>query len=194
MSAPRLRADPEYLKAFATILARIEAALGTRRGRKPVAVFVAGGAALHLYTGARISKDIDARIEAKVLLPDDLQVSYRGADGHAYMLYFDKQYNDSFALLHQDAYADARSIPVEGVDPKRLDVKLLAPVDLAVSKLSRFVEHDREDIRTLARLGLIDAKSLRRRAQEALPDYVGEVKRVENSIDIACRMVKKESR
>jgi hypothetical protein len=194
VSAPALRADPEYLKAFASILAKIESALGKRRGREPVAVFVAGGAAMHLYTGARISKDIDATIGAKMLLPDDLQASYRDADGHAHLLYFDRQYNDSFALMHQDAHEDARSIVLDGVDPKRLDVKLLAPVDLAVSKLARFVEHDQDDIRALARFGLIDAKSLRERAREALPDYVGDLKRVENSIDIACRIVEKDAR
>jgi hypothetical protein len=190
---PRLRADPEYLKAFSTIMSRIEHALGAKRAAMPIIACVAGGAALHFYTGARVSKDIDAKLTARVLLdPSDLQVAYRDADGHARLLYFDTQYNDSFALLHQNAYDDATPIALEGVDARRLTVKLLTPLDLAISKLSRFSDQDRLDIRTLARERLIAATQLRRRAEEALPDYVGNLDRIKTSIDIACRLVAAE--
>jgi hypothetical protein len=188
-----LKADPEYLRAFAEIMSRIEGALGRARGARPVTVYVAGGAALHLYTGARVSKDIDARIMARFLPPDDLQVSYKDADGRAHLLYFDTHYNDTYALLHENAYDDAIPVRIEGVNPRRLDVRLLSPLDLAVSKLSRFEEHDREDIAALARAGLIDAESLRRRAQDALPSYVGNVARVKTSIELACRLVEKSA-
>lgn len=189
-NAPVLRPDPEYLKAFATIMSRIENALGAKRPAKPVIACVAGGAALHFYTGARYSNDIDAKIMARVLLDSqDLQVAYRGEDGHARLLYFDTQYNDSFALLHQDAYDDAFPISLKGVDARRLVIKLLTPHDLAVSKLSRFSEQDQLDIRTLARERLIDSAKLRSRAVAALPDYVGNLDRIKTSIDIACRVV-----
>ena len=188
---PEFRPDPEYLKAFATIMSRIEKALGAKPPVKPVVACVAGGAALHFYTGARFSNDIDARIMARVLLDaQDLQVAYRGEDGHARLLYFDTQYNDSFALLHQDAYDDAIPLALGGVDARRLAVKLLAPLDLAVSKLSRFSEQDQLDIAALAREGLIQATKLRSRAMEALPDYVGNLDRIKTSIDIACKLVK----
>ena len=189
-SGPALRPDPEYLKAFAQIMSRIERALGPKRPAKPVAVCVAGGAAMHFYTGERFSNDIDATILARVMLdPRELQVAYRGGDGHARLLYFDTQYNDSFALLHHDAYDDALPISVEGVDSRRLEVKLLTPLDLAVSKLSRFSAQDQDDISALARAGLIDAAALRRRAEAALPDYVGKLDRIKTSIDAACRLV-----
>ncbi len=194
MALPELKPDPEYLKAFATIMSRIERALGARRHAKPIVVGVAGGAALHFYVGARISMDIDARVMARVLLdPSDLQVAYPGEDGSARLLYFDTQYNDSFALMHQDAYADARPIALPGVDARRLAVKLLSPLDLAVSKLARFNDQDQQDIRALARAGLIDGSALLRRAEEALPDYVGNLTRVRTSIKIACRMVAQEA-
>src|SRR5258706_1230016 len=132
---PVLQPDPEYLKAFATIMSRIESGLGRKNFAKPIVACVAGGAALHFYTGSRISRDIDARVMARVLLdPRDLQVAYRDHEGHARMLYFDMQYNDTFALLHQSAYDDALAVPLEGVDAQRLLVKLLTPLDLAVSK------------------------------------------------------------
>ena len=80
-------------------------------------------------------------------------------------------------------------IAVEGVDARRLAVKLLTPLDLAVSKLSRFSEQDQLDIRALARERLIDATQLCRRAKEALPDYLGNPDRIKTSIDIAARLV-----
>lgn len=192
---PALRPDAEYLKAFAKIMTRIEHALEPKRPARPVIVCVAGGAAMHFYTGERYSNDIDAKIMARVMLdPDELQVAYRGEDGHARLLYFDTQYNDSFALLHHDAYGDALPIPVKGVDPRRLEVRLLTPLDLAVSKLSRYSEQDQDDIRALARVRLIDAAALRRRAEAGLPDYVGNLDRIRNSIDLACRLVEAAGR
>src|SRR5688572_14076236 len=106
---PQLHADPAYLVAFAAIMKRIEESAGKRD--TPMVVCVSGGAALHLYTGARVSKDIDAKIMARFLPPDRLEASYRDADGHARLLYFDTQFNDTYALLHEDAYDDA--IPIQ---------------------------------------------------------------------------------
>ena len=192
MKPPRvtLRPNPAYLKAFAEIMARIARALGPKPPGKPVTVCVAGGAAMHFYTGARYSNDIDATILARVMLdPQDLQVAYRGEDGHARLLYFDTQYNDSFALLHVDAYHDALPIGVDGVDPRWLDVTLLTPLDLAVSKLSRYSAQDQEDIRGLARAGLIDAPGVQARAEAALPDYVGNLDRIRNSIALAGHLI-----
>lgn len=150
---------------------------------------------MQFYTGERYTDDIDAKIMARILIgaAGNLQVAYRGRDGHARLLYFDTQYNDSYALLHQHAYDDALPIALEGVDPRRLEVRLLTPLDLAVSKLSRFGEQDQDDIRALARAGLIEADALRRRADAALPDYVGNLERIRNSIDLACRLVTSEN-
>jgi hypothetical protein len=186
--AHELRPQPAYAAAFAHVMKRVERALGPGRLAKPVIASVAGGAALHFYTGARISRDVDASLSARVLLDgDDLRVAYTLPDGGPQMLYYDTQYNDSLALMHEDAHDDAMPLSVDGVDPKRLEVRLLAPVDLAVSKLSRFSEQDRDDIRTLAREGLITQAAVKRRALAALPGYVGDLRRIRNMIDIACK-------
>lgn len=193
-SLPGWNPDPEYLEAFGKLMGKIEAALKGYRG-PPVPMYVAGGAAIHLYTGARYSRDVDARIGlAKVALPPDLSVTYKGPDGLPRILYFDTAYNESFALLHEDVHADSIPVAVPGVDPKRLDVRLFSPVDLAVSKLSRFEAHDQEDILALARAGLVDAKSLRDRAEEALHGYVGSVVKLKNSLDIACRQIREQAK
>jgi hypothetical protein len=192
-NAPALHPDPAYFHAFAQVMKRIENSIGRQHSGKAVVVCVAGGAALHLYTGARISKDIDAKVMARFLPPSDLQVSYRDSDGHARLLYFDTQYNDTYGLLHEDAYDDSVSIEVPGVDRAKLDVRLLSPLDLAVSKLSRYETHDQADIRALAQAGLIDAKSLRQRAEDALPGYVGDVRRVKTSIALAEKLVREST-
>jgi hypothetical protein len=105
------------------------------------------------------------------------------------MLYLDRNYSDTLALLHEDSYDDSIALTLDGIDPKVLDVRLLSPVDLAVSKVGRFAEHDRNDIAALAKHGLISSKALRERAEAALGGYVGATDRVRGSIEIGCRIV-----
>jgi hypothetical protein len=181
---------PEYLAAFSEIAARIAGSLTNLPKRSlPVRMYVAGGAALHFHTGERVSEDIDAAFSRRIALPDNLDVSYRGADGAALGLYFDRQYNDTLALLHEDAYDDSEAVKLHGVDSAVLDVRVLSALDLAVSKIARFSEQDRDDIATLARHKLIESTALRKRAEEALSGYVGDTARVRGSIEIACRIV-----
>lgn len=184
------RARPEYAEAFREIARRIaESIKGVPKGALPVRMFVAGGAALHFHTGDRVTQDIDASFSRRIALPDRLDVSYRDADGAARLLYFDRQYSDTLALLHEDAYEDAVSLVLPGIDPKTLDVRLLTPMDLAVSKLGRLTSIDRDDIASLARHGLVRAGPLRRRAREAVGGYVGDTTRLLGNIETACRIV-----
>ena len=187
---PDRRASREYVQAFAEIVQKIAAQLaGIDRKLLPVRLYVAGGAALHLRTGARISEDIDAVFSRRVVLKDDLHVAYKGPDGRARVLYLDRNYNDTLGLMHEDAYEDSERLELPGTDPGILEVRVLAPVDLAVSKLARFGEADREDIEILAREKLIDAGSLRKRSEEALKGYVGDLAAVHTSIELACNLV-----
>lgn len=188
MTIAEFHPDPGYAKAFAELMSRIAGMLGDGLSGGPVTVCVAGGAALHIYTGARYSVDVDAKLFARAMLdPSQLKVAYQDAAGRSRILYYDTQYNDTFALMHEHAYDDALPIAVQGVDQQRLTIKLLAPLDLAVSKLARFSEQDREDIRTLAQAGLIAAKDLKTRAEAALPGYVGNLERIRNTIQIAAK-------
>ncbi len=186
----KILAQDAWLKAFTEVLLRVQQALkGSRPDVFPIRMYVAGGAALHLLTGARVSEDVDAVFSKRVLLNEEIEVSYRDADGRARLLYLDRNYNDTLGLLHEDAHKDARSVDIPGIDRKLIEVRVLAPIDLAVSKLSRFGDHDRDDILLLAKGGLIDAGSLRKRAEQALGGYVGDLNSVRNSIDIACRLI-----
>jgi hypothetical protein len=136
-----------------------------------------------------VTADVDAVFSRRVAIHDDLEVSYRDTDGRARLLYLDRNYNDTLGLLHQNAYQDSERVELPGIDNAILEVRVLSPLDLAVSKLSRFSDQDREDVELLAREALIDAGALRARAEDALGGYVGDVKSVQTSIDLACRLV-----
>jgi Nucleotidyltransferase of unknown function (DUF6036) len=184
------RARADYVAAFREIVSRLMAALKqVPESALPIKMYVAGGAALHFYTGERVSRDIDAVFSRRVALPEDLDIAYRDADGAARLLYFDRQYNDTLSLMHEDAHDDSIPLALDGIDAGILDVRLLTPLDLAVSKISRFSERDRSDVASLARHRGIGAAALRQRAQEALGGYVGSTDRILGSIELACRIV-----
>src|SRR5205807_9984584 len=144
---PDPNARPEYVAAFLEIVNRIAGSLsGLPRRVLPIRMYVAGGAALHLYTGQRVSRDIDATFSHRIALPENLEVAYRDADGAARLLYFDRQYNDTLGLLHEDAYEDSVPLALEGIDSTALQVRVLSALDLAVSKLGRFSGQDQADI------------------------------------------------
>ncbi|MEH6458386.1 DUF6036 family nucleotidyltransferase [Chitinimonas sp. JJ19] len=136
----------------------------------PVDVYLAGGMAVHLYTASRVTTDVDAEFGARVFLPNDLMVEVTLEDGTQQVIYLDTNYNSTFALMHEDYLDDA--IPVDlGTDQIR--VRVLSPVDLAVSKIARFADNDKDDIAALVRLGLTCADEIERRATNALVGYVG---------------------
>lgn len=138
--------------------------------RSPVNVYLAGGMAVHLYTGSRVTTDVDAEFGSRIFIPNDLMVDVTLEDGTQELVYFDTNYNSSFALMHEDYLDDA--IPLDlGVEQIRLHI--LSPVDLAVSKIARFSDNDKEDIAALVRLGLTTADEIERRATSAVAGYVG---------------------
>lgn len=191
MKTPTARA--EYEKAFNEVLARVQQSLkDSKAGELPIRMYIAGGAALHLWTGARVTEDIDAVFSKRILFSDDIEVSYRDPDGRARLMYLDRNYNDTLGLLHEDAYGDSRPVEVPGIDKNVVEVRVLSPVDLAVTKLARFADQDRDDIRLLAQKGLVDSAAVRKRAEEALGGYVGNTASVQASIDIACQVIDAE--
>jgi hypothetical protein len=183
-------APDEYKKAFNKIILRIQEALkGSQRGDTPIRMYIAGGAALHWLTGARVTEDIDATFSKRIIFSEEIEVTYRDPDGHARLMYLDRNYNDTLGLLHEDAHGDSKPIDIPGLDKNLIDVRVLSPVDLAVTKIARLEDQDREDIQLLARNRLIDSAAVRQRAEEALGGYVGNVASVRASIDIACRLI-----
>jgi len=187
---PSRATRPEYLAAFSELIQRIAESLRKLPTRSlPIKMYVAGGAAVHFYSGERISNDVDAVFSKRIALPSDLEVTYRDPDGAARLLYFDRQYNDTFALMHKDAHDDSVPLTLKEIDASILEVRLLSALDLAVSKISRFSGQDRDDITALAKHDLIKSAALRRRSLEAMKNYVGNLDSLKSTIDVACRIV-----
>jgi Nucleotidyltransferase of unknown function (DUF6036) len=187
---PSSAARPEYLAAFTELVQRIAAPLRELPRRSlPIKMYVAGGTAMHLYTGERVSNDVDAVFSKRIALPSDLEVTYQDPDGAARLLYFDRQYNDTLALMHEDARDDSVPLTLKGIDASILDVRLLSALDLAVSKISRFSSQDRDDITALGKHGLIKSAALRRRSEQAMGSYVGNLDTLKAAINLACRIV-----
>jgi hypothetical protein len=167
------KGDPQLRQAVGEIIHRISANLPNLK--EPVKMYLAGGIAVNFFTGYRPTVDIDASFSHRLLLPkpEDLVVSYEDADGKPRMVFFDVNFNLNFALMHPDFEKDAFKVDGNEFDDSKIDLHILSPVDLALSKVARLEQNDKEDIAELARHNLIEAKSLEERAVEALKYYVG---------------------
>lgn len=171
---PRADLDPGYVQAVGRLFKRVERLLDDVDPKMlPLHVYIAGGAAALFHVGARVSKDVDAAISLRVHLPADLEEAYVDRSGNPASVYLDAHYNDTLGPMHEDALDDSEPLHLAGIDPAKMDVRVLAPVDLAISKLGRFDEHDREDIAAMASAGLLDAVKFARRASDTLDCYVG---------------------
>ncbi len=120
-----------------------------------------------LYTGERVSNDIDAAFSRRFILPDNLEAAYQASDGAAKLLYFDRQFSDTFSLVHKDAFDESIALGLTDVDSGILDVRLLSALDLATSKISRLAGYDYDDIAALARCctGSIHVRLFRQQAR-----------------------------
>lgn len=163
-----------YVQAVGRLFKRIEALLeGVDPAKLPLRVYVAGGAAAYFHTGARTSRDVDATLSLRLHLPNDLEEAYLDSDGEPASVYLDASYNDTLGPLHENAFQDSSALEIAGINPAKVDVRVLAPMDLAISKLGRFSDLDKDDIAAMAAAGLIDADAFEKRAVEALDYYVG---------------------
>jgi len=185
---------PELTAALSAMLDKLDAWLrsGDYAG-EPVKMFLAGGMALHFHTGARYTEDVDASFSARLLVPSrELTVDYVRADGSPSTLYFDANYNTTFALLHPDFQENAVEWQGIGNERRLVHLYVFSPLDLAVSKISRFASQDRDDILLLAARGYFTAEQLKAHAVEALDYYVGNTHWVRGTIDLICEDIAHE--
>ena len=182
-----MRAHPELVSALRVIVDRIEASIPQTYAGEPIEMFIAGGIAMNYYCGSRYTEDVDASFSKRLLLNfDELRVSYVRSDGSSSFLYLDPNYNTSFALIHENFDVDAVVWTGIAREQSRLRVRVFSAVDLAVSKIARFSDQDREDILSLASAGLIDGQSVRDRASEALRNFIGDDRAVRRTLDLVC--------
>lgn len=178
----KLWTDTPFAKAALELLERIGEQL-PRDLPQPVKAYIAGGVAVHLYTGGRVSRDLDVELDRRVLLPSELTVTYTDESGAELAIYRDPQYSSTLGLLHEDYIEDAVILGKTHRNPS-LEVHVLSPVDLAVSKLSRYSDQDRRDILALAVMGLFTASEFKKRATQALSYFVvGQPRIVERNVE-----------
>ena len=154
---------------------------------EPVRAILVGGAAVHVYTRVRASHDVEAIFSHRIILPQDLLVCYTDEAGMARQVAYDYNYFADIALLHPDYAQDA--MPLGPVATGPLELAVLGPVDLAVSKLARFQNQDRRDIAALAHQGLLAAHPLRLRVEEALDYYVGDARWLRHNLADALSLI-----
>ena len=169
---------PELTQAMGMLMDKLDAILrdGGYSG-EPLQMYLAGGMAVHYHCGTRYTEDVDASFSHRLLLPyKELVVEYLREDQTRSSIYLDPTYNDTFALLHPDHRED--SVEWQGIGNERrlIHLRVFCPVDLAVSKLSRFTQIDQQDIRDLARHRYFTTPELQKRAVEALDYYVGDTR------------------
>lgn len=180
----------QYIEDFIVrSLDKIDATLQGSYNGPPIEMYIAGGVAVNYYIGSRYTMDVDAVYSHRILLDFESLVQ-TSEDGT--LLYFDSNYNDTFSLMHENYQEDA--ILWEGINNKNrlIIAKVLAPVDLAISKISRNGDQDREDILSLAREGLFTAGALEARALEALKYFVGNIERDRHTIELICNQIRDE--
>ena len=138
-------------------------------------MYIAGGIAVNFYTGYRATEDLDAIFSHRLILPtaNELVVGYTDDQGNQQTLFLDTNYNPTFGLMHPDVENDAIELLDEEFNDPKIKLFVLSPVDLAVSKLSRWEGNDKEDVAELAKRKLFTSKELDTRANQALEYYVG---------------------
>ncbi|MFK0091095.1 DUF6036 family nucleotidyltransferase [Pseudomonas sp. NPDC090592] len=154
-----------------------ERALPLLEGMRPgtLKIYVFGGCAMHILTNARGSADVDAELRAsEQLLIEEIKTVLQAPEdyeenGLDLSVVFDQGFNNSLCPLHEDY--DERAIALPGQENAPMQVFIANPFDLAISKLGRFTERDREDILTLIRELDLDLEKLDKLALEAIDYY-----------------------
>lgn len=154
-----------------------------------VKAYLFGGCALHIHTNARISNDIDVEFSsAEWMRKNSIVISRPSiiytAGPVRRTLEFDSQFTPVLGPLHEDYQDDAILLQKHHLDSP-LWVYVVTPEDLAVSKLGRFGEQDREDILTMLKMKKMTVDNFRKRAAEALKYYVGSPDAAKSHLDYA---------
>ncbi len=180
-----MKAFPELTAALREMLDRMDGSLRAGDYAGPaVIMYLAGGVAVNYYCGTRYTEDVDASFSRRFVLPKNLSVNYRRRDGTEAFIYFDHNYNTSFALLHDQFEAHAAEWAGIGNETRLVRLRVLSPLDLAVSKIARFSAQDRTDIQALAKECGFTAAELRTHALEAMRDYIGDKRPLTTSLDL----------
>jgi hypothetical protein len=160
-----LNIQNNYKQAIDEMLEELSKKIPDEHLKEPVEAYIAGGAAVHLLTEVRVSDDLDIALSHALQIPNDLSVLWFDDEGYVQTLTFDNNYNQTLGIMHHD-YVD-RLIPYKNIEDK-FKIYVLSPIDLIISKISRFNDKDREDIKSLIEKSNIHKDELRLLASMAI--------------------------
>jgi len=159
-----------FKEAIIEMMGEIAKQIPDSHKQTPVKAYLTGGGAVHYYCNSRVSDDVDLIMQFAVKIPEDLFVVWLNEKGTLEQVHYDHTYNSTFGLLHED-YED-RAVHMITIDEK-FDINLLSPVDLIISKLTRFAQNDEEDIENIIKTGRVDKDELYALARDAINVGVG---------------------
>ncbi|MGL0953214.1 DUF6036 family nucleotidyltransferase [Vibrio vulnificus] len=152
-----------------------------------IKAYVFGGCAVHLYTNARGSNDLDAELNAankldisSIILELD-PVYFDDPEVGESTLDWDANFNIGLPSLGPDYKENA--IPLVCGD-SILHISLVSAVDIAVSKLSRLAEDDLKDIIALFKAKRFSLEDFKQVAQDAI-DYSATPDSLQSNVEFA---------
>lgn len=148
---------------------------------------------MNFHTGARMSDDADISWSRKVAIPDDLkifEVVNPEDPTDIRLVTMDGEFGDYLGSFHPDWKKDSIFVGQIG----DIMIHVINPLDLAVSKLGRFQDRDRQDIEILAQHRLFTSDQLHARGAEAIEEYVGDTTFIQYNLREAVEMVRRIER
>ena len=190
-----------FSQAIFQMFENLDTYLGKNYNELPdeaVKVYLFGGCAIHLHIGNRASNDVDAELEPiqKLKPVANLEtaikaVGFDDEEGDYCMLDFDGNFNPTIAPIHPD-YRERSSL-LYTTKLKLVSLYLVSAVDIAVSKLGRFVSVDQEDIINLFQNKMFTIKDFIETAEEA-KSYCGvATNKLEFNIGMAINLLEEEA-
>lgn len=169
------------LKAFSELNEDISEKLGEDTPGSCKA-YVFGGAALHIFTNARGSSDIDVEIEAaERLTVDEIVISYIDEESNEQFVEIDPNFSTGISGTLSEDYRET-AIPLMVGPTDTLHVFLVSPINLAVHKLDRLAADDQNDIISLAKAGKITASELHEVGTEVVSYSIGSEERLKSNL------------
>ena len=134
-----------------------------------VKAYLSGDAAVYFYTRNFLRPNINVDFEGRFHLSDKILSIVELQTNALQLLYFDINYNPNIKLLHEDYQLDSTGLDL-GLS--MIELYILAPVDLAVSKVLSTSEYDKQDVADIIRLGFASRQDITNRGMEAIDSVI----------------------
>lgn len=168
-------------------LGELDKLLKKQGAARKAAVYVFGGAAAVIGYGApRATVDLDVFLEDQGIEAKLLEWGGKGSElEKRYGLYVQSA-NTTLMAIEFPEWRD-RSVEILGGKFECLQVKVLSKEDLILSKLGRYADRDREDIKYLAEQAGADPDKLVDYYKSARQYYVGDMRALDATFNVVLR-------